>query len=480
MHDSRLEDQLRNALRAEGDGQPLTITPAELERRLLLRRRARNSQRFSLVAAAVAVVAIGSIVAIGNGWLGMPAVGVDPSPSPTASGSLGPAETTAAPAPTRVPSSTSQPTPRAANPLGDGTQAILVRPTGADLTRPDTFVVFRVDPTTGVSTPIATIPGGILPADGSIDEFGATAPAISTTGRLAIPFRRGSTEETTTPALALVDVRAPDADPWILDGFEAASWNEVDVLYARRGDEIWQVRVGDRYMARLPFDVGVRAMPAGSSGANAPFGPAVAHEDGTRLLGRDGDTPGAIGFDGTFTPTADLPSVFQRTGLERPAGDGAHTLGEACDSGATAESSGCFLIETDPTGEPATEWLRYEAAPRLHDFAWGADGESVWMLFDGDANGSDAVGPHQVVLAFADTPGSPTDVGRIDFQSGSDSPALLGIIGEEPRGTAAAIALGTRQGLLRAILVDSRQVYSFAGTAWFAGWAVDPAAYDPD
>lgn len=82
MHDSRLEDQLRSALRADGDGQPLTITPAELERRLLLRRRARSSQRFSLVAAAVAVVAIGSIVAIGNGWLRMPAVGVDPSPSP--------------------------------------------------------------------------------------------------------------------------------------------------------------------------------------------------------------------------------------------------------------------------------------------------------------------------------------------------------------------------------------------------------------
>lgn len=83
MHDSRLEDQLRRALRAEGDGQSLTVTTNELERRLVLRRRARSSQRLSLVAAAVAVVAIGSIAAIGNGWLRMPTVGVDPSPSPT-------------------------------------------------------------------------------------------------------------------------------------------------------------------------------------------------------------------------------------------------------------------------------------------------------------------------------------------------------------------------------------------------------------
>ena len=90
MHDSRLEDQIRSVLRTEGDGVPVTITTAELERRLALRRRDRNGRRLALMAAAIAAIAVGSIVAIGNGWLRMPAVGTDvsPSPAPTASGAV--------------------------------------------------------------------------------------------------------------------------------------------------------------------------------------------------------------------------------------------------------------------------------------------------------------------------------------------------------------------------------------------------------
>jgi hypothetical protein len=85
MHDIRLENQLRAALHAEGDDLPMTISTEELERRLALRRRERNSQRLTLLAAAVAVVAVGSIVAIGNGWLRKPAVGIDGTPSPATS-----------------------------------------------------------------------------------------------------------------------------------------------------------------------------------------------------------------------------------------------------------------------------------------------------------------------------------------------------------------------------------------------------------
>lgn len=465
MHDSRLEDQLRSALRAEGDQQPLTITTAELERRLILRRRARTSQRVSLVAAAVAVVAIGSIVAIGNGWLRMPAVGVDPSPSPSSE-----VPATDAPVPTAAPTTTAQPTPRVANPLGEGTQAILVRPTGADLSRPDTWEVLRVDPATGDSTLIATVPGTILPADGFIEEFGGAAPSISTTGRLAIPFRRESTEGASTPAIALVDVRAPDAEPWILNDLESVSWNEVDGLYARRGDEVWQVRVGDRYLARLRLGTAVRAMGAGSSGSNAPYGPAVASQDGVRLLGRDGDTPGAIGFDGTFTPTTDLPPVFQRSGLERPAGDSAHTLGEACDSGPTAQSSGCYLIESDQTVGGVRTWVEFDTLAVTHH-VWASDGASIWLLVETGQT---------VTLTHSDAPGSMRDVARLEIPASVDQPAILGIIGEETAGRAAAVAIGTRDGHLLAIVPDGGAARSYDGTAWFAGWAVNPTAYDPD
>ena len=75
MHDSQIEEQLRGVLRAEGDAIPLTITTAELERRLAARRRATGGRRLSVVAAAVAAVAVVSIVAAGNGWLRLPAIG---------------------------------------------------------------------------------------------------------------------------------------------------------------------------------------------------------------------------------------------------------------------------------------------------------------------------------------------------------------------------------------------------------------------
>ena len=84
MHDSQIEDQLRGVLRAEGDGIPLTITAAELERRLAARRSATGGRRLSIVAAAVAAVVVVSIVAAGNGWLKLPAIGTVASPSASA------------------------------------------------------------------------------------------------------------------------------------------------------------------------------------------------------------------------------------------------------------------------------------------------------------------------------------------------------------------------------------------------------------
>jgi hypothetical protein len=89
MHDTRLEDQLRSALRWDGDSLPLTITADELERRLALRRRDRAGRRIGLLAAGVAAVAVGSVFALSTGLFAPPNVAVGPSPelslSPTAS-----------------------------------------------------------------------------------------------------------------------------------------------------------------------------------------------------------------------------------------------------------------------------------------------------------------------------------------------------------------------------------------------------------
>jgi len=82
MHDSQIEERLRSVLRDEGQHLPQTITTAELERRLATRRRQARGRRISLLAAAVAVVAVVVIGALGNGWL-RPAIGSQASPSPT-------------------------------------------------------------------------------------------------------------------------------------------------------------------------------------------------------------------------------------------------------------------------------------------------------------------------------------------------------------------------------------------------------------
>lgn len=107
MHDSNLEERLRSGLRDEGDRLPLTITTAELERRLVARRRDRTGQRVTLVAAAVAVVAVGAMVALTNGWLQLPAVGANPSATPATSEQPVPSASDASAAPTSAAASPS-------------------------------------------------------------------------------------------------------------------------------------------------------------------------------------------------------------------------------------------------------------------------------------------------------------------------------------------------------------------------------------
>jgi hypothetical protein len=80
MHDGQLEDRLRTVLRDEGDALPMTITAAELERRLAMRRRERFVRRGGFLAAAIAVVAVGSLVATTGGWFRGPSIGSVPSP----------------------------------------------------------------------------------------------------------------------------------------------------------------------------------------------------------------------------------------------------------------------------------------------------------------------------------------------------------------------------------------------------------------
>jgi hypothetical protein len=42
------------------------------------------------------------------------------------------------------------------------------------------------------------------------------------------------------------------------------------------------------------------------------------------------------------------------------------------------------------------------------------------------------------------------------------------------------VAIGDAEGLVHAFVLDDGTVAAQDGTAWFAGWASDPPAYDPD
>ncbi len=69
MHDREFEDRLRATLRAEAEHAPLDVDVERLEARLRVRRATRRSSRAGLLAAGVAVVALGVAAAGVNGWL---------------------------------------------------------------------------------------------------------------------------------------------------------------------------------------------------------------------------------------------------------------------------------------------------------------------------------------------------------------------------------------------------------------------------
>src|SRR5215207_7472417 len=57
---------------------------------------------------------------------------------------------------------------------------------------------------------------------------------------------------------------------------------------------------------------------------------------------------------------------------------------------------------------------------------------------------------------------------------------LLGITGEQTAGQATAVVIGNANGSVHAIVREDGSVADFDGTAWFAGWAADPAPCDLD
>src|SRR6476646_10734282 len=108
MHDDLIERRLRDALRSEGDGLAFTITPAELERRLALRRRRQVLRPTGLLLAAAVGIGLVGVAGLVGGWFERQP---DATPGPSTLAVVGPSPSAepvnlppaSAPAPTDLP-----------------------------------------------------------------------------------------------------------------------------------------------------------------------------------------------------------------------------------------------------------------------------------------------------------------------------------------------------------------------------------------
>jgi hypothetical protein len=112
MFDDLLEERLRSSLRQAGDELRLSVTAAELERRLTVHRRTRTAKRSALLAAAVGIVAVGAIVGSAPSWFRQTQNqgATTASPWPTATATVSPSVASASPEP-------SAPTPAGRAPI---------------------------------------------------------------------------------------------------------------------------------------------------------------------------------------------------------------------------------------------------------------------------------------------------------------------------------------------------------------------------
>lgn len=456
MHDRRLEDQLRNVLRAEGDGQPLTITTAELERRLVLRRRARSSQRLSLVAAAVAVVTIGSIVAIGNGWLRLPAVGVDPGPSP--------AEAQSSIRPTAEPTQVvpASPGPRSVAPIGGPTDAIVVRSI-IDPTSSVHRIEVQLWPATGDMSVLATF-SGILGGNPTPD-----APArLSQDGLLAVPLVdwEGSGRHI---GVAIYDLSQTTRDPVIVEdlGSSGIAWGPDGRLALFDSEKITIVEPYAAVPASLPIPPGVVVtIPDRQDETWAGDGRGFLAWKQVGLLGQ----PGVLRLDGTFAPDAS-PAIFAPLGTEQVYDRDGRQLIVGCKTlGADGRGSDCSLLAEVPGG--ATELVYRESSGEagIADHRWAANGRGVWLLIEGRA-ADDRTLDLFVKTGWPETFVDRANLSDIEVRADTD-PRLAGIAAVGGR-----LAIALDAGLVA--LVDTADGRWVAAAGTFAGWANQMGAVYP-
>ena len=462
MHDERIDDQLRRALRHDADALPMTITAAELDRRLDLRRRARHDRRLTVLAAGIGVVAIGA-AAFGGGWLRLPAVGVTPTATPSAS----PTDRA-----TPSPSQGASPSP-AASPVRTPVPARVPPDLG---TAHDPVVVRSVDEAgrrllivTVMESPERNLDVAQLPIpEGS--ELIDTEALVGPTGYLAIPSRP-SVERSGVFVYDITDVDAPPlyfhASP---SGFAWAPDGRLAIIVRDPAVDI--VTIVDVADGAVLAEVTV---PAGIVVAADGDGHGIWAADGSGLLaGRVGVAAterGILGTDGSFTPDPS-PAVFAPTGRERLFGARGDALTVACGSSAEAPPDEACPLSVDQGGGRSDEIYRGDD---VRDYLWTADGRAIWLA-TGDG---DPLGIERVRLRRGIDPLEEIAVSTVD-SGGVVSPQRLWGVSADDLVVALNGGLGPqeREPMTHVVDLETGEEWGLSGV--FAGWASQAdAVYDP-
>jgi hypothetical protein len=450
MHDTRLENELRTALRAEGDALPLTITDAELGRRLALRRRERAGRRFALAAAAVVVVAVGSMVAFGGGWLQLPGVGVDASPSPeTSAPTPSDVAPTAEPSPTNVPAVTADPD---RPPLGRSDEAVIAR-IGPEADGRVTLEVDLLRDIQSVPTVFAAgFPAGRVASD--------DPPRVGPDGYLAVPLADAANADQAR-GVAVYDLLDSTRAPEIFEtddvrGANGVAWSPDGRLAIFEATFLTVVR---------PFG------PDGSTTVAIPgdiqvvsYGPAqdeVWAADGRGIAAwRNFNEPpsGILRLDGIFEPELP-PQVSSPTGNERTFDASGRAFAVWCESvDPNGVGSGCRL-QVEVPGTTGETWYIVPAGEVIADYRWDARLEGAWILVEraaaGGSNGT-------VELRHGDATGFETITSVAD----RGDPRILGISSDDAR-----LAIDLGDGQVMSVPSDPA-VEGWGGIGGvFAGWA---------
>lgn len=238
MPDHDLERSLREALGADADGLPLTITAAELERRVAVRRRARVGRWLSAAAAGIAVVLVGSLVAVSSGLV------AGPEPGPGEASSVAQATESMPPEPTGTGQPPATPSPYPVPPDGPCDPLDV-----STVDRPPEIVV-EVAPPTGTSTQRTGLLGAFRLAGRDVGRLGSWDHDTIALEPAATGVLSGVTVLATNPDACLVGVTA-DAVPYASTPaataatFVDSSTSEPERLAAFRAPPIgdWFVRV---------------------------------------------------------------------------------------------------------------------------------------------------------------------------------------------------------------------------------------------